>query len=524
MRTLLLSFAIVGLLCGCSSKSDYGEARGIVCDATMNTVTIVTDDNDTLSFSTVATDKSGVDGLLLGDTAEITYRGKYEKGMGALKMVSYPQRALLGGDRDEHGCIGSAGYVWSEVSQDCIRVFEKGIRTESVRGDNRSVYIVFSPDSSQVELFFSDGQPNEILERRTLPSGGFAWNVEDDDTKNVRFINGLWTIEQRGEVIYREDSAAADSAVGDWQERTYEGVLPAADTPGIVINCHPGVIVLLQTAHRTGHHTRSVVTVGASCRKIGAIQHVATQFLIKNPAQRQLPRLHIGVVLIHAGHRTGMTGAAPLGVKHNIIFHITHLHFPDVAARGFIPRKSGIRVLMLIADHLADIGLRIAVRHFDSTRMNPVRQHGLDRYASTGAVDLHQIAVMNIQAPRVIGINFHHGFRPDRPGPRDFMKPGVQRIRYPTARGKEKWIFPGKFRRRVVGKGRDIDGQRGQPVAFFIPGYYIGIKFKLAAGSGEPVSQGRPHRCGRSVGHLNRQIGLLELFHRQAAPLHDIID
>ena len=56
MRTLLLSFAIVGLLCGCSSKSNYGEARGIVCDATMNTVTIVTDDNDTLSFSTVDTD------------------------------------------------------------------------------------------------------------------------------------------------------------------------------------------------------------------------------------------------------------------------------------------------------------------------------------------------------------------------------------------------------------------------------------------------------------------------------------
>ena len=122
MRTLLLSFAIVGLLCGCSSKSNYGEARGIVCDATMNTVTIVTDDNDTLSFSTVDTDKSGGDGLLLGDTAEITYRGRYEKGMGALKMVSYPQRALLGGDRDEYGCIGSAGYVWSEVLQDCIRV------------------------------------------------------------------------------------------------------------------------------------------------------------------------------------------------------------------------------------------------------------------------------------------------------------------------------------------------------------------------------------------------------------------
>ena len=204
MRTLLLSFAIVGLLCGCSSKSDYGEARGIVCDATMNTVTIVTDDNDTLSFSTVDTDKSGVDGLLLGDTAEITYRGKYEKGMGALKMVSYPQRALLGGDRDGHGCIGSAGYVWCEVQQDCIRLFEKGIRTEAVDGSTASAFIVFSPDSTRLELFFSDDQPNEILERRGLPSGGYAWNVEDDDTKNVRFVDGVWTISQRNKLIYSQ--------------------------------------------------------------------------------------------------------------------------------------------------------------------------------------------------------------------------------------------------------------------------------------------------------------------------------
>ena len=74
MRTLLLSFASVGLLCGCSSKSDYGEARGIVCDATMNTVTIVTDDNDTLSFSTVDTDRSGVDGLLLGEIGRASCR------------------------------------------------------------------------------------------------------------------------------------------------------------------------------------------------------------------------------------------------------------------------------------------------------------------------------------------------------------------------------------------------------------------------------------------------------------------
>lgn len=32
---------------------------------------------------------------------------------------------LLGGDRDEHGCIPSAGYVWCEKLQKCIRPWEE---------------------------------------------------------------------------------------------------------------------------------------------------------------------------------------------------------------------------------------------------------------------------------------------------------------------------------------------------------------------------------------------------------------
>lgn len=67
-----------------------------------------------------------------------------------------------------------------------------------------TAFIVFAPDSLQVELFFSNDQPNEILDRRSLPVGGYAWNVEDDDTKNVRQENGKWTISQRGNLIYQQ--------------------------------------------------------------------------------------------------------------------------------------------------------------------------------------------------------------------------------------------------------------------------------------------------------------------------------
>ncbi|MCQ2410146.1 MAG: hypothetical protein MJ053_01035 [Elusimicrobiaceae bacterium] len=33
---------------------------------------------------------------------------------------------LVGADRDAHGCIGSAGYVWSEPLQQCVRPWEVG--------------------------------------------------------------------------------------------------------------------------------------------------------------------------------------------------------------------------------------------------------------------------------------------------------------------------------------------------------------------------------------------------------------
>lgn len=115
---------------------------------------------------------------------------------------------LVGNDKDEHGCIASAGYTWSEVQKDCIRLWEKGIRVESVAEHEKSAYIVFAPDSLQLELFFSDDRPNEILQRRSLPAGGYAWNVEDDDTKNVRLEDGKWTISQRGKLMYRQADEA----------------------------------------------------------------------------------------------------------------------------------------------------------------------------------------------------------------------------------------------------------------------------------------------------------------------------
>lgn len=61
---------------------------------------------------------------------------------------------LVGGDRDEHGCIGSAGYTWSYALHDCVRLWEVGTRFDA---GPQQVILVYSPDSTFAEIFPSDG-------------------------------------------------------------------------------------------------------------------------------------------------------------------------------------------------------------------------------------------------------------------------------------------------------------------------------------------------------------------------------
>lgn len=113
----------------------------------------------------------------------------------------------VGSDRDGHGCIGSAGYTWSEVRQECIRPFEAGVRMLSATDPEATLcaYLVFSADSAQAELFLPDRETTEVLDRRNLPAGGHAWNIEDDDTFNVRRTADRWIIERRGTTLYRQE-------------------------------------------------------------------------------------------------------------------------------------------------------------------------------------------------------------------------------------------------------------------------------------------------------------------------------
>lgn len=68
--------------------------------------------------------------------------------------TNVPSRAatsapLLGGDRDAHGCIGSAGYSWCESKAKCLRPWEEECSTATSTTANETTILVSDQDTTK---------------------------------------------------------------------------------------------------------------------------------------------------------------------------------------------------------------------------------------------------------------------------------------------------------------------------------------------------------------------------------------
>lgn len=103
---------------------------------------------------------------------------------------------MTGSDKDEHGCIGSAGYVWSELKKDCIRPFEAGMKIAGITEENKTTaaFVVFDADSAKAELFIPEVKGGVILEH-----AGDEWK---NDAFSVTCKNGKWNVSENGKVTF----------------------------------------------------------------------------------------------------------------------------------------------------------------------------------------------------------------------------------------------------------------------------------------------------------------------------------
>lgn len=109
-------------------------------------------------------------------------------------MENQSEVPAIGGEKDKHGCISATGESWSELRQECLRIFDKGIRlnpTEVTEGEAViSAFAVFNDDKSKVEIFLpEEGKDNPIINQSE--SGVYQNEVYKYDANEAAlYING----------------------------------------------------------------------------------------------------------------------------------------------------------------------------------------------------------------------------------------------------------------------------------------------------------------------------------------------
>jgi len=83
-------------------------------------------------------------------------------------------------DKDENGCLASAGYVWSKVNKECVKGFS-GIQLNPIdklenEDETLSAYVLFNEDASKAEIFLPKDTTSIML---TRSSEGKPWVFKD---------------------------------------------------------------------------------------------------------------------------------------------------------------------------------------------------------------------------------------------------------------------------------------------------------------------------------------------------------
>lgn len=153
--------------------------------------------------------------------------GETEKGMaitdGSTEIV------VLEDDGQGNGCALSAGYRWSDLENDCIRIFEKGFRLNPIgleggdleenelEDNDVSCFVIFSKDKKKAEIYLPNQKKGIVLDQSKDKSAyiNSGWELSKErmelkskgelmytaaKTIELRIINSDQPIEEEGNV------------------------------------------------------------------------------------------------------------------------------------------------------------------------------------------------------------------------------------------------------------------------------------------------------------------------------------
>lgn len=118
---------------------------------------------------------------------------------------------IVGADKDENGCLASAGYTWSKVNKECVQIFN-GIGLDPIIKKNddaiNSTYVLFSEDGNLAEVFLA-GQDDSMVLSRTVKPNPWVYKEYKLVAKNG------YVLEKNGIAIFAGDGEIGTKVIND---------------------------------------------------------------------------------------------------------------------------------------------------------------------------------------------------------------------------------------------------------------------------------------------------------------------
>lgn len=126
-----------------------------------------------------------------GDTATFEDNGKM------LFNNCVEETPLTGNDVDDHGCKGSAGYMWCEHTKKCIRIFEDGCSINSNYVSKCKKEEIYCPLTGKCSILAQTdclaGNSNDVTEIKKLFLDKYKQNEKDFDVE-INFDDGIHAV------------------------------------------------------------------------------------------------------------------------------------------------------------------------------------------------------------------------------------------------------------------------------------------------------------------------------------------
>lgn len=121
---------------------------------------------------------------------------------------------MVGADQDENGCLASAGYTWSKVNKECVKIFT-GIQLNPAKDQANEdmvlcAYVLFNEDGDQAEVFL----PNEESVVLTKTAEDKTWSYKD----YVLVGQNGYVLKNGTEELYKGDGIIGSKVTGSDQE------------------------------------------------------------------------------------------------------------------------------------------------------------------------------------------------------------------------------------------------------------------------------------------------------------------